>query len=114
MENIPLNAKKHGSNVPVDSPELDITCRLHSGRSWSSIDQGQLSKTAPLPDAQHFLPTDVDLHLPLVDDVEVIALVPLLDDDLAGHGVRGEHGVENVTPLVLVKVAEEDVLGDCL
>ena len=45
-----------------------------------------------------------------VDDVEVVSLVALVNDDLAGEGVDGEHGVEDVHPLVLVQVREEHVL----
>lgn len=54
------------------------------------------------------------LHLALVDDVEVVALVTLLYDGLAGQEVDREHGVEDVRALVLVQVGEEDVLGDGL
>ena len=49
-----------------------------------------------------------------VDDIEVVSLVALLDDDLSGHGVDGEHCVEDVRPLVLVQVAEQNVLCDRL
>ena len=100
--------------IPVDSPQLDIACSLDSGSPGSAIDQGKLSETAAFADAQDLFAPDVDLDLTLVDDVEVVALVALLDDDLAGHRVGGEHGVEDVAALVLVEVAEQDVLGDCL
>ena len=100
--------------IPVDSPQLDIACSLDGGSPGSPIDQGKLSETAAFADAQDLLAPDVDLDLALVDDVEVVALVALLDDDLAGHRVGGEHGVEDVAALVLVEVAEQDVLGDCL
>ena len=109
-----IGSSMYSVYIPVNAPKLDITSSLDSGCSWSSIDQCQLSKTSSLTNAEHFLTPDVDLDLPLVDDVEVVPLVPLLDDDLAGHGVGGEHGVEDVAPLVLVQVAEEDVLGNCL
>ena len=55
-----------------------------------------------------------DLNFSGVDDVEVVALVPLLNDDLAGDGVHGEHGVEDVRALVLVQVGEQHVLRDGL
>ena len=46
-----------------------------------------------------------------VDDVKVVALVALVNDDLAGDGVDWEHRVEDVHPLVLVEVRKEDVLS---
>ena len=45
-----------------------------------------------------------------VDDIEVVPLVALVNDDLAGDGVDGEHGVEDVHPLILVEMREKHVL----
>ena len=52
------------------------------------------------------------LDFSLVEDVEVVALVALLDDDLARVSVDGEHGVEDVRTFVLVQMREQHILGD--
>uniref|UniRef100_A0A182J449 Uncharacterized protein n=1 Tax=Anopheles atroparvus TaxID=41427 RepID=A0A182J449_ANOAO len=52
------------------------------------------------------------LNLADIDDVEVVALVALLDDRLSRQKVAWEHRVEDVRPLVLVQlVASSSVTG---
>ena len=71
--------------------------------------QRQLTERAALSETKDLSLIDVNLDLPLVNDVEVVALVALLDDDLPRHGRGGEHRVEDVRTLVLVQVAEQDL-----
>merc|ERR1719509_77807 len=99
--------------LPVDPPQLHFPRRPHRRRPWVVVYQRQLTERAALSETKDFLLIDVNLDLPLVDDVEVVALVALLDDDLPRHGRGGEHRVEDVRTLVLVQVAERDHSVEC-
>ena len=53
-----------------------------------------------------------DLYL--VNNVEVVPLVPLSDDDLPRDGGVREHCVKNIRSLILVQMAEQHVFCDSL
>ena len=50
--------------VPVDPPQLDVRVGgLNGCRARGPVDQGQLAKTAPVADRQHFLAVHQDLGM---------------------------------------------------
>ena len=75
--------------------------------------QSQLAKRTSFSKGDHFFLVDEDLDLALVHDVEVVALLALLDDLVAGSGKGREHCVKDLATLNLVQVAKKhlQVLG---
>ena len=73
------------------------------------VDQRQLPEAPALTDGGHGLVVDPHLDLPLVDDVEVVPLVPLLDDDVPRLVSLLEERVGDGLPLLRIEVAEEQV-----
>ena len=100
--------------VAIDGPQLDVGLGAHGGGAQLAVDERQLAKAAAVRDGRDQVVVDVDADLARVDDVEVVALVALLDDRLAGAVNDRKHGVEYVAALVVVQVHEEHVLRNGL
>ena len=48
----------------------------------------------------------------LINYVEIISLISLLDDNFPRNSRVREHGIEYVTSLVLIQMAEQNILGN--
>ena len=68
--------------------------------------QSQLAKGASFSKSDHLFLVHEDLDLALVDDVEVVALLALLDDLVPGSSKSWEHCIKDLATLNLVQVAE--------
>jgi hypothetical protein len=69
--------------VAVDAPQLDVGCGLDGGGSRRSVDQSEFTERSSFSDVEDFFTVDVDLDFSIVNDIEVVALVSLLNDNLA-------------------------------
>lgn len=52
------------------------------------------------------------LNFAMVDDIEVVALIALLNDRFALQTVDGEHRIENVGSFVFIQMGEEHIFCD--
>mmetsp|Transcript_8439 Transcript_8439/g.21017 ORF Transcript_8439/g.21017 Transcript_8439/m.21017 type:complete len:436 (+) Transcript_8439:374-1681(+) len=98
-----LGAVRHGplpcgdhnlaEGVPVQRPALALSARAHRGRARLPVEQGELSERPTRRVLEHLLLILAELEglenvgLPLVEEVEVVAVLALLNDVLA-HGAH--------------------------
>ena len=64
------------------------------------------TKANAFTNGRYVFAINVEIDGALVDDVEVVSLVSLLDHGLPANVDDREHGVKNVTALILVQMRE--------
>ena len=107
-----IGSSMYSVYIPVNAPKLDVCCCCDSGGSRSSVNQSEFSKAPALPECHDLGVVHEDVHASLVDDVEVVPLVPLLDDHFTFVCLTREELFENIAHFIILFGCQSKIRGE--